>query len=212
MLASPPRLVSLAVLLGLAACRGGEDASLAREPEPSMERSAAGWYGTEVPEPRPTPTIRLVDADHRPFDLASERGKVVLVFLGYTQCPDICPTTLAQWVRVKRALGADSARVRFVFISVDPERDTPEDAERYAQKFDPSFVGLTGRRSEVDMVQRQFRVSSFAEAPPAAEGGSASAREGHEGHGAADSATRPLAGYTVAHASRVFVIDREGRW
>lgn len=210
-------LLVVASIATLAACGQKEDAALRSEPEPTLERGQAGWYGTEVPDPKPLPTVRLVGADNQPFDLAAERGRVVLLFLGYTQCPDICPITLAQWARVRRALGKDSARVRFVFVSVDPDRDTPEIAQRYARQFDPAIVGLTGRRTEIDAVQREFGVTSFAEAPRAGEAGgeNGAPHGGHHAHAAADSAAKPSSGtggYTVAHPSRVFVIDQRGQW
>lgn len=207
------RVLATSCLLVLAGCRGEPDA-LAREPEPSVEPGPGGFYGSQMPEPWRTPTVRLVGDDGAPFDLAAERGKVVLLFLGYTRCPDVCPTTLSTWKRVRAALGDDTSRVRMVFVSVDPERDSPEDAARYARQFDPGIVGLTGRRSEVDAIQRQFGVTSFAETPPPP-ADSASAHGGHHAHGGADSASTPAtsaANYTVAHASRVFVIDPAGRW
>jgi len=211
------RLLVAATIAALIGCGREEDAALRSEPEPTLLRGPSGWYGSEVPDPKPLPTVRLVGADNRPFDLAAERGRVVLFFLGYTQCPDICPVTLAQWARVRRALGPDSARVRFVFISIDPERDTPEIVERYAHQFDPAIVGLTGRRTEIDAVQREFGVTSFAEAPQPSDtgAGTAALHRGHHAHGAADSASAPASGagaYTVAHPSRVFVVDQRGQW
>ena len=96
-----------------------------------------------MPDPRPAPPLRLVEHGGRAFDLAAERGKVVLLFFGYTHCPDICPTTLADWRRVHAALGADTSRVRFVFVTTDPERDTPEVAQQYARQFHPAIIGLS---------------------------------------------------------------------
>lgn len=216
----PARRRSLACLLTLALLAGAACAPRDAEPpadpeEAALQRGPGGWWGTELPEPRITPTVRLVHADGTPFDLAAERGKVVLLFFGYTRCPDVCPATLTRWKKVRSALGADSARVRFVFVSVDPERDTPEEAAAYARRFDPAIVGLTGRRSEVNAIQRQFGVSSFAEVSRGALPDSAE-HAGHHAHGDSGAApTTPASGagaYGVAHASRVFVIDPEGRW
>lgn len=216
-----PVALLLCLLLGAsAAACGARDAEPPPDPEEAaLARGSSGWWGTELPAPRARPTVRLVHADGAPFDLAAERGKVVLLFFGYTQCPDVCPMTLARWKKVHAALGPDSSKVRFVFISVDPERDTPEAAAAYARRFDPGIVGLTGRRSEITAIQRQFGVSSFTEVPA---GGSAHAHGGHA-HTGADSAaasTPDTAGhiasgagaYTVAHSPRVFVIDRQGEW
>lgn len=210
----------LPLCLGAVACDAREAEPPADASEQSLRPGPEGFYGTVLPEPRVRPTIRLVDAEGQPFDLGAERERVVLLFLGYTQCPDFCPATLARWKRVRQALGADTARVRFVFVSVDPERDTPEAAAAYARRFDPSFVGLTGRRREIVAIERQFGVTSFAEVKA---GGTPHAHGGHA-HDATDSA-RQAAGadtaghissgagtYTIAHPSRVFVIDRGGAW
>ena len=169
--ASGTRTLVVALLLVLAACT-----------------RQAPFVATELPDPKPAPALRLVEHGGRAFDLAAERGKVVLLFFGYTNCPDVCPTTLADWRRVRRALGADTARVRFVFVSTDPARDTPEVAQAYVRKFDAAFTGLSGPRDTVAAAERGFMVSSHAEA--------------HDGHG----------GYAVAHSSRTFVVDAAGRW
>jgi protein SCO1/2 len=206
--------VALALLAGCGRGEAGGDraaagasttaTAAATTADATLEPGPGGWYGTPVPPSMPAPALRLAEPGGRPFDLAAERGRVVLVFFGYTNCPDICPTTLAQWKRVEGRLGADSAKVRFVFVSVDPERDTPEIAKAYAQRFDSSFVGLTGTRAEVEAAERGFRVSSFREPAPTT---------GATGHAAHDPhAAHAPAGYTVAHTSRVFVIDPSGRW
>lgn len=109
--------------------------------------------------PRPAAPLRLSGADGVPFDLGAQRGRVVLVFFGFTACPDVCPATLDRWVRVRAALGADSTRVRFVFASIDPERDTPAAAEAYAKRFDPTFVGLSGTRAAVEETARAWGVA-----------------------------------------------------
>jgi protein SCO1/2 len=183
-----------------------------------VEVGPGGFHGTELPAGYATPALRLAAADGRAFDLEAERGRAVLVFFGYTHCPDICPTTLATWKRVRQRLGADSARVRFVFVSVDPERDTPEVAARYARSFDPSFVGLSGSRAAIDSAQRAFRIASFRDQAAAAaaaadtsSGGSSgdAAHGAHAGHGAG--AAGDSAVYTVSHPARVFVFDPAGR-
>lgn len=171
-----------------------------------VERGPNGFYGTEVPASIPTPPLRLTEAGGRVFDLAAQRGNVVLLFFGYTNCPDICPTTLADWRRVKRALGADTARVRFAFVTTDPERDTPAVARAYVAKFDSTFYGLSGAPAELEAAQRGFRVSSYRETAPAPteSAGVAAGRGDHAAH--------MPASYTIAHPSRVFVIDPAGRW
>lgn len=110
----------------------------------------APMRGTEIERPSPAPPLALTGADGTRFDLADRQGEVVLLFFGYTHCPDVCPTVLADWARAKRLLGARAAGVRFVFVSVDPERDTPEVIARYVAHFDPALVGATGPRPEME--------------------------------------------------------------
>jgi protein SCO1/2 len=156
------------------------------------------WSGAPVDPPAPAPALALTGAGGRPFDLASERGKVVLVFFGYTRCPDVCPTTLADWSKARRALGADTAQVRFVFVSVDTERDPPDSAAAYARRFDPAFVGLGGTPQQMDAVRSAWGVAATPETPQA---------DPHAAHGAGDGATTTM----ISHTPRTFVIDPEGR-
>jgi len=137
-----------------------------------------------------TPSVRLVLKLRRnggsDFDLGQERGNVVLVFFGYTHCPDICPLTLSDFVGVKRRLGPRAERVRFVFVTVDPGRDSPEGAMVYARQFDSTFIGLSGDSTTLAAVQRSFHVASWV--------------------------TRDSAGNVlVAHSATVFVVGRDGR-
>jgi len=150
--------------------------------------AAAGPFrGVEVAEPAPAPQLVLPMANGGTFDLAEERGRVVLLFFGYTHCPDICPTTLSDWALVADSLGEDAERARFVFVSVDPERDTPDVAQAYAARFNPAFLGLTAP----DSVTARLRgtLNLVAQAEP-------SETEGE---------------YGVAHSSQVFLVDPEGR-
>jgi len=110
-----------------------------------------------------------------------------MVFFGYTNCPDVCPTTLSDWTRVKTALGDDAERVHFVFVSVDPERDTPAVAQRYAAQFDPTFRGVSGDAATTTAIQKAFGVAS-AKQP------SASAQ-----------------GYLVGHPAQTFLMDDQGQ-
>ena len=86
--------------------------------------------------------ISLTDHNGQPRTLKDFAGKIVVVFFGYTQCPDVCPTTMAELVEIRKALGADGARVQALFVTVDPERDTPEVLKAYMTNFDPSFLAL----------------------------------------------------------------------
>jgi protein SCO1/2 len=115
-----------------------------------------------------------------------EAGKVVLLFFGYTRCPDVCPLTLADFKKVKAQLGDQADQVRFVFITVDPERDTPNILSKHLANFDESFIGLTGSREELEPVWKTFGVYQEKQD------------------------TGSAAGYLVDHSSRVYAIDRRG--
>jgi protein SCO1 len=131
--------------------------------------------------------LSLTDADGKPRTLADFKGKVTLVFFGYTQCPDVCPTTLAELAAVKRELGADGERVQGVFVSVDPQRDTPEILKAYVGSFDPGFVALRGTDEETKAAARNFKVF-YAQVPGRTEGS-----------------------YTVDHTAGTYVFDTQGR-
>lgn len=148
------------------------------------------FHGSVLEPPAAAPALRLplAASPGATLDLArttADSARAALVFFGYTHCPDVCPTTLHDWVRTRRALGADSARVRFVFVTVDPERDTPSVVARYVAAVDPAFIGLAGARAAVDDVQRAWGIASYREGPDSA--------------------------YTVAHPAQQFAIDPAGR-
>lgn len=90
--------------------------------------------------------------------LADYRGKIVVLFFGYTHCPDVCPTTLADLAQVMAMLGKDAEHVQVLFISLDPERDTPEMLAQYVPAFHPAFLGLSGTPAEVDQAARAFGI------------------------------------------------------
>jgi protein SCO1/2 len=123
-------VVLLLSLIGLAAC-GGRAASL-----PVL----------------PGGDFTLTDHNGQPFALSSLRGKVVLLFFGYTSCPDACPTTLSKLASVYRRLGSDAQRVKTLYVSVDPERDTPEVLKADLASFNIDALGLTGTKEQIDKV------------------------------------------------------------
>jgi protein SCO1/2 len=129
----------------------------------------------------------LTDHDGRPFQLSSVRGKVVLIFFGYTFCPDVCPTTLSKLSAAADRLGADRDRVTALYITVDPKRDTPAVMREHLSMFGVRAVGLTGTDAEIAQVASRFGAAFEVEA--------------------ADSEAR----YTVAHTTTLYVLDREGR-
>ena len=129
----------------------------------------------------------LTDQDGKPRTLADFRGKVLVVFFGFTHCPDVCPTTLAELARARKALGADADRVQVVMITVDPERDTPEVLKQYVTALDPSFIGLTGDADAIARTAKDFKV--FYQ----------------------KTAGRSDKSYSVDHSSGTFVFDPSGR-
>jgi protein SCO1/2 len=100
----------------------------------------------------------LPDADGRMRSIKDFQGKAVVVFFGYTQCPDVCPTTLAEIAEAKKLLGPDGSKVQGVFITVDPERDKPELLKAYMANFGPDFVALRGTPEQTAAVAKDFKV------------------------------------------------------
>ena len=145
------------------------------------------YVGTLFSNPEPAPGFSLVSDTEERASLDDFRGQVVLLYFGYTFCPDICPASLAELAAAVNLLGGDKDRVQVAMISVDPERDTPAVLADYVDHFDESFVGLTGSAEEIAAVAESYNV--FYEA---AEGTAAT-------------------GYLVDHWAGVVVIDREGR-
>ena len=138
-------LVPLSVVLLVAACSrdSGDDGRFA---------------GVELPEPVPKPDFVLTDTEGQPYDFRAEtEGRVSLLYFGYTNCPDICPIHLSQVAEVLDRPGMPGD-VTVVFVSVDPARDTPERIRSWLDRFDASFVGLTGTEAELVEAQEQARV------------------------------------------------------
>lgn len=106
-------------------------------------------YGQDFPLP---------DAHGKARSIQDFAGQVVVVFFGYTQCPDVCPTTLQELVEAKALLGAQGDRLQGIFVSLDPERDTPEVLRAYAEAFDPQMVALTGNPEQIAAVAKDFKV------------------------------------------------------
>ena len=131
--------------------------------------------------------LSLTAPDGKPRTLADFRGKAVVIFFGYTHCPDICPTTLADMAGVMKKLGADAARVQVLFVTLDPERDTPDVLAQYVPAFDPGFLGLRGDDAETQRAAKEFKI--FYEKRPGKAPGA----------------------YTVDHSAQSYVIDPQGR-
>ncbi len=131
--------------------------------------------------------LSLQDPDGKTRTLADFKGKVTVVFFGYTQCPDVCPTTMAELAQVKKALGPDGERIQGVFVTVDPDRDTPELLKAYMGSFDPSFVALRGNAEQTAAVAKEFKVF-YAKVPGKTEGS-----------------------YTMDHTAGSYVFDASGK-
>ena len=113
--------------------------------------------GTWLPQPRPVPDVSLVDESGKPFTIQNLKGHPTLLFFGFTHCPDVCPTTLAQLAQVVKAANVPDLKV--LLVSVDPERDTPELLERYVHAFSPDFGGVTGKPEEIQRFAKEFGVA-----------------------------------------------------
>ena len=145
------------------------------------------FRGTTYTEPYPVaPEIQLTRIENSDFHLSEMRGSVVALFFGYTSCPDICPTTMAELNQALGELGDQADQVQVLFVTVDPERDTPERMQEYVNHFNPDFIGLSGSEADLAKVWNSYGVF----------------REVVEGTSAA--------GYLVNHTARVTLIDQQG--
>jgi len=146
------------------------------------------FEGAVIDPAQPAPPLDLIDANGQEFDLKKYQGDVVLIFFGYTSCPDVCPTTLSEMKRVEAALGEAAEDVQVVFVTVDPDRDTFEKLDAYVSLFDPSFIGLTGSSEALEKAWKDYGV--FREI---------------------DTESETAAGYLVNHSSRLYLVDPDGK-
>lgn len=117
------------------------------------------FRGTLYAEPfPPAPEIALTKADGSTFRLSEQKGKIHLIFFGYTSCPDFCPTTLAEMKLLMDALGEYAENVQVVFVTVDPEKDTPQKIQEYVNRFHPSFIGLSGAQTELEPIWQAYTI------------------------------------------------------
>lgn len=129
------------------------------------------WNGMAYEPPRDLGTVTLTNTEGEELSLQDLGGKPVLLYFGYTYCPDFCPATLTDFQRVKMALGDEAEDVAFVMVTVDPARDTPERMKEYLDFYDPQFIGLTGSEGEITVATQEFGITSTAgEATPRANG------------------------------------------
>ena len=169
-------LVVLVATLSLSACTN-----------PFDHGSSYTFQGGEIDSATAAPALSLTDQNGQPFSLDQQRGKAVLLYFGYTHCPDYCPTTLSDFVSVKQDLGEKADDVRFVLVTVDPDRDTPSRMAEYLKFFDPSFIGLSGSDDQLAGVERAYGIFAQKQSSSSA------------------------LGYLVSHSTQVFVIDPDGK-
>ena len=150
-----------------------------RQSEPQQaESTALGTIGGP---------FTLTGTDGKPFASSKLNGKPAAVFFGFTHCPDVCPTTLARLARLRRQLGQGDDALSIVFVSVDPERDTPAEIGNYLQLFETPVVGLTGTPAQIESVKKQFGVYSRK-------------------------VEQPGGGYSVDHTAAVILLDKQGQF
>jgi len=168
------------LLLGAAALLAGCDnkPKAASKPFLSAVDITGADYGSKMSLPDQNGKVRT---------MADFKGKVTVVFFGYTQCPDVCPTTMAELAQVKKSLGKDGDRLQGVFITIDPERDTPELLKAYLTAFDPSFIALRGTIEQTAAAAKDFKVY-YAKVP-----------------------SKSADTYTMDHTAGSYVFDEAGR-
>ncbi|HDR9257938.1 MULTISPECIES: SCO family protein [Burkholderia] len=163
---------AMAVAVALAACT----------------RDEPGWHLTNVTGHLPDLSFTLTGGDGRPVDASAFRGRVALVYFGYTHCPDVCPETMARLMEVLAKLGPRANDVRILFVSVDPARDTPQALQSYVAAFDAAHArGLTGSDGQIESLAKRYRVAYQMEQRD------------------------PSGGYEVTHSSAVYIFDAQGR-
>jgi protein SCO1/2 len=148
-----------------------------------------GWDAWQGKQPSLGGPFTLVDQNGKPFSSDTLKGKPTLIYFGYAFCPDVCPTSLLLMETAIEKLGPDTARkVNLVFITIDPERDTPTLIKGYVENFSPTFIGLTGTEEQIAQAARAYRV--YYQKRPSKDGSP----------------------YLMDHSSIVYVLDRNGRF
>lgn len=153
--------------------------------KPSTGGHATPFKGIDITGAPYGQGFTLTDFNGQPCTLADYRGKVVMLYFGFVQCPDVCPTALARASVVMQQLGTDAAQVQLLFVTVDPERDKPEMLRDYMATFDPSFMALTGSAEQIKAAADEFRVY-YKKVPTGSS-------------------------YTMDHTALTYLFDREGR-
>lgn len=157
--------------------------------------AGAVWYnrpytlhGSVIQQSFTAPDFSIKTAQGNEFQLSAQKGKVTLMFFGYTYCPDVCPATLSEFKQVRKNLGSDADKVNFVFITVDPDRDTPQRMAQYVAGFDPAFTGLSGSEAQLAPVWKAYGV-----------------------YRQLDKASPTDTNYPVEHSTQTYLIDKTGQ-
>ena len=168
----PARWFSVVLLSSLLWLVGGSD-------------QTAAFRGSDISGTKLGQQWQLTDMNGQVRDQSSFAGKVQLVFFGFAQCPDICPTSLSELSEAMKMLGPDADRVQVLLVTVDPERDTPEILRKYLSSFDPRFLGLTGTPEQVRLAASSFKAFY-------------------------SKVSRPGGDYTMDHSASFYLLDRKG--
>lgn len=163
------------LLLGLSACG---PAATPKSPFKSTDITGATFARD----------FQLTDHNLKRRSLSDFKGKVVMLFFGYTHCPDVCPITLSEFATALKKLGADANKVQVLFVTLDPQRDTPALLAQYVPAFNPGFLGLFGSDAETKAVAQEFKIVYQKNIPEPAK-----------------------AGYTLDHSAGSFVFDQSGK-
>lgn len=161
---------ALASVLLLAACA----------PQPKYQLSDVSGHLPDL-------QFTLINDLGQPVSAANYRGKIVMLYFGYTHCPDVCPLTLADMHKVMQKLGKDAQDVQLLFVTVDPARDSPAVLHQYLAAFDPRFVGLTGTQNQIAALAKRYRAFFSYQKP------------------------NPSGNYEVTHSSGIYIFNREGQ-
>ena len=155
--------------------------------KPAAPAAKTTFRGIDITGAEYARTLALTDQNGQPRTLDQFKGKVSVIFFGYTQCPDVCPATMAELAQIKKNLGKDGERIQGIFVTVDPQRDTQEILKSYMASFDPSFVALRGTEEQTKAAAKEFKV--FFGITPG----------------------KTQSSYTVDHTAGSFVFDTRGK-
>jgi protein SCO1/2 len=179
--------ILIALSLTLAGCNDKDKAVAPPSPTALPTPPAAAFTNTDVTGLDYAKDFSLKDFNGKLRTMADFKGKAVIMFFGYTQCPDVCPTTMTDLAAVMKQLGPQADKVQVLFVTVDPERDTPEILSKYVPAFDPRFLGLRGDAAETTKIAKDYKV--YYQKQPGKEPGS----------------------YSMDHSAGLYIYDTQGR-